>query len=56
MKFAIIPDGDSFTVLWQDAKTGETSTTITGFATHEAAQDFIQMFMIKLVKSYARVN
>ena len=56
MNFTIlITDTGGFTVIWTN-KDGFELGQIGGFATHEAAQGFIQDLIIKLAKSSQKVN
>lgn len=58
MKFRIVPDGNGgFTVVWIDmANSDKTFLEVEGFATHEAAESFVQSTIIKLAKAFAKVN
>lgn len=58
MKFRIVPDGNGgFTVVWIDMTNNDkTFLEVEGFATHEAAECFIQSTIIKLSKAFQKVN
>lgn len=50
MKFGIVPDNEGFMVVMFNSS-GEPTVKVAGFATHEAAQAFIQDILIKMLAS-----
>lgn len=58
MKFTIVPAGDGFSVIWcGGCGVGEfTIAEVEGFATHEAAQVFVQDVIIKMARAFQRAN
>jgi hypothetical protein len=55
MRFQILPDGEGFTVIWSGPD-GTVISRIEGFATHQAAQGFIQDYMVKMALAFRPTN